>query len=176
MYIPKRLGWWCVLAMSLISLRASAALLDDDEEKKPWVEAETPLPAYPEKDGLVQFQVGSISDTRFFLDDRSLQAGADGVVRFTLVVVSPSGAQNISYEGVRCETGERRPYAFGRPDKTWSKARSDKWIRIQGGSNNHYVGLYREYFCPDGAATYVNLDKVRRALRSGGGRKAEIPS
>ena len=38
-------------------------------------------------------------------------------LRFTLVIVSPSGARNVSYEGMNCSTGERRLYAFGRPGR-----------------------------------------------------------
>lgn len=77
-----------------------------------------------------KFRVGAISDTKFFVDAQSLSYGTDGVLRFTLEVVSPSGAKNVSYEGMRCATGERRFYAFGRADGTWSKARGNQWVKI----------------------------------------------
>lgn len=80
------------------------------------------LPAFPEQENLVPFKVGSVSDKQFFVDGASISIGSDDVIRYSLVVVSSTGAKSISFEGMRCATGERRVYAFGRSDKTWSKA------------------------------------------------------
>jgi hypothetical protein len=84
------------------------------------------------------------------------------------VVISSSGARNISFEGMRCVTGERRAYAFGRDDRTWSKARSNKWLRIQGGSNSHHVALFYDYFCAIGQSTVMTPEDAIRILRGGG--------
>ncbi len=102
------------------------------------------------------------------IDGESIAVGADGVVRYTLVVRSPSGAQNVSYEGLRCASAERRLYAVGRDDKTWSTARSQKWLEIKGAVlNRQNMALYSEYFCPLGLIVR-DSEAARRALRSGG--------
>lgn len=54
------------------------------------------------------FRVGAITDTHYFIDGSTISVGADQVIRYTLVIVSSSGAQNISYEGMRCLTAEKR--------------------------------------------------------------------
>lgn len=146
-----------------------AADIDSDfEEEKPWKEAEVTLPAFPEEANLIAFQVGAVRDMRYFVDGPSISIGADDVVRLTLVVVSSEGARNIGYEGLRCATGERRFYASGRSDKTWSRARSDRWVRVMGDSNNPYVELMNNNICGNGGLSVFTPEAIRRTLRQGG--------
>ena len=113
--------------------------------------------------------IGTPSPNAFFVDEDSVGVGADGVVRYTLVVIGSGGARNVSYEGLRCATGERRFYAFGRLDKTWGKARTNQWAAIRGGTNNHHVELYTNYMC-DGVVVLSKVEDILRRMRS----KAQI--
>lgn len=161
-------GLFLVAVLAGFSAGAPAAEFDSEYDEKRWEEIETQLPAYPRAENLASFFVSAASDNKFMIDRESISVAADGVVRYTLVVVSSSGAQNVSYEGLRCSSAERRLYAFGRSDKVWSKARSNQWVRIQGSSlNRHHAALYAEYFCPGGVIVR-DADEARMALRSGG--------
>ena len=165
----KAVRWLSLLALPLLSFASFAADgFDAEFEQKNWAEIEVQLPAFPEDENLIPFRVGYHTETKFLIDGNSLSVGSDGVIRYTLLVISASGAKNISYEGLRCETTERRVYAFGRSDKTWSKARGNQWARVQGSTNNHYVDLYSNYFCIVGAPDVRDADDIRRVLRSGG--------
>ncbi len=83
-------------------------------------------------------------------------------------MTTPSGATNVSYEGMRCKTGEVRLYAFGRDDKTWSKARARKWTPIQGNSlNRHHAALATEFFCV-GRSPVSSAAEAVDALKRGG--------
>lgn len=145
-----------------------AAGFDSEYEEKRWEELEAQLPAFPISDNLVPFFVSAATDNKFMVDRESIAVGADGVLRYTLVVKSSSGAQNVSYEGLRCASGERRLYAFGRSDSTWSKTRNNQWVKIQDSTlNRHHAALYFEYFCPGGNIVR-DADEARMALRSGG--------
>lgn len=155
------------IALALLSLQVLAESFDSEFEEKPWAEIEVQLPPFPEEENLIPFSVGAVSDTKYLIDGSSLSVGTDRVVRYTLLVISASGARNISYEGMRCLTRERRLYAFGRLDKTWSKAKSNQWVKIQGRSNNHHVELYTNYFCAFGV-DLSDADDARRVLRYGG--------
>lgn len=159
--------WFSVLCLALFPSLGLPAGFDNEFDEKPWAEVEVQLPAFPEKENLVPFKVGSVSDTQFFIDGKSLSIGTDEVIRYSLVVVSAAGAQSISFEGMRCLTGERRVYAFGRSDNTWSKARSNKWVRLQGGSNNHHVALFADYFCTVGERAVMRPEDAIRILRYG---------
>lgn len=152
-----------VLAFVASSARAGQAF-DDEYDTKPWAEIEVGLPAYPQTEDLQSFRVGAVREAQFLIDRKSLSVGEDGVVRYTLVIVSAAGARNVSYEGMRCATAERRFYAFGRSDGVWSKARGNQWAMIRGGTNNHHVDLYMNYFCAKGEPQ-ATVDEIVRRLR-----------
>ncbi|WP_263769670.1 CNP1-like family protein [Propionivibrio soli] len=155
------------LLLGIVSSAWAAEGFDDDFDEKPWAEMEVQLPAFPDRSNLIPFEVGAVRDTKFWIDGNSLSVGADGVIRYALVIESSAGAENISYEGIRCATREKRLYAFGRSDKTWSKARDNQWKPIRGSSNNHHVELFSNYFCVPGAPSLGSAEDARRALRSG---------
>lgn len=160
-----------VLVASMFLAKSVLALeLNKDFEETPWVEESVELPPFPSPVDLVPFQVGVRSDVKFMIDAKTLSVGGDGVVRYVMVVVSDQGAKNVSFEGMRCETAERRAYAFGRVDGGWSKARSAVWNRVRGDSSNHYVELFLNYFCVKGSGVAVTADGVRRLLLRGGAR------
>ncbi|KAB2318782.1 hypothetical protein F8A86_10465 [Betaproteobacteria bacterium SCN1] len=143
-----------------------AEWLDFDREfeaEKPWVEMAAQLPAYPRAENLVPFDVSSATRNRFFVDTASISVGEDKVVRYTVVVEAAGGATNVSFEGMRCETAERRLYAYGHPDGTWSKARNSGWETIRLRSLLSYrKALYEDHFCPDG----INVRSADDAVRS----------
>lgn len=137
------------------------------QEKLDWQENPTQLPAFPKPQELLEFYVGPASDFRFFIDQASLGVGSDRVVRYVLVARSPSGAQNISYEGMRCESASYRIYATGRRDGTWTKAREDRWRPIGSGAMNWRRALQTDYFCPQGIAIHSAAEGIA-ALKRGG--------
>lgn len=158
--------------LSFVFVSASAGVpaagFDSEYEEKRWEEIEAQLPAFPKAESLDPFFVSATTDNKFMVDRDSISVGADGVVRFTLVVLSSTGVQNVSYDGMRCSTGERRLYAFGRSDNTWSKSRSNQWVKIQESTlNRHHAALYFEYFCANGNSVR-DAEEARVALRSGG--------
>lgn len=138
-----------------------------DFDERPWAEVQHQLPPAPEPKNLVPIYIGPANDNQFAVDEQSVTLSEDGVVRYTLVVTSSSGARNVSYEGIRCATGERRLYAFGRSDGTWSQARSNQWVRIENVSHNrHHSALFGDYFCTTGGLV-MSTDAARRVLRNG---------
>ena len=141
---------------------------DFDEDKKPWQEVQAQLPAYPKPENLIPITVSSATSNRFFVDSASVSVGEDNVVRYTVVVRSPSEAQTVNYEGMRCETGERKIYAFGHEGKEWSRNRYARWEPIKGRQQTGYHReLFFHYFCPGGEGMPV-LGKIRYRLKTGG--------
>ncbi len=153
----------CALLLPLMAGAQPRADAEDDGEAKPRVELEVKLPAMPKTANLLPFEPSAASNNRFFIDAESITIGSDGTVRYTLVVRSPSGAENVSYEGIRCDTVEQKYYAFGRRDASWSNARSSVWRRIQYKELNRQHGvLYADYFCPDGSPILSARDAINR--------------
>jgi hypothetical protein len=118
------------------------------EEAAPWQEGKTTLPPWPANSDLVEFHVdGGPTPFRYFIDASHLAVGADGVVRYTLVVESGSGARNVSYEGMRCTArGSYKIYAYGAGSRF--KPVEQDWQPIPVHSNDRYhLALHRVILC-----------------------------
>ncbi len=159
--------WSFGIALLLVVQRPAFAESDEDVEESRWKESQVQLPAWPQPENLLAVYVSAATQNEFFVDGSTLSVTSDGVVRYVLVVRSPGGATNISFEGMRCETRERRIYASGRPDGSWSKSRGEEWKRIRDtGANRYHVALFADYFCPEGVIVR-NVEEAQNALRLG---------
>lgn len=137
------------------------------EQGKPWVEVAAQLPPYPEPVNLVPFSVSAATANRFFIDTASISVGSDNVVRYTVVIEAVGGARNVSFEGIRCESGERRFYAYGHPGGGWSKARGARWEAIPFSSLlSYHKALFEDHFCAGGLRVKDAAEAVR-SLRQG---------
>jgi hypothetical protein len=151
-----------------VACSACAAPFADEFEEKPWEENEVRLPPYPLDTQLYSFYVSPTTPNRFFVDLQALSVGSDDVVRYVLVVISPSGVRNVSFEGMRCEAGTWRIYASGRADGSWSKARSEHWRPVrEAEANRHHAALFSEFFCPGGSINY-RVEDIQKALKKEG--------
>ena len=139
----------------------------EPEWKEKWQEADYVLPPYPKGANLVEVQVEGPTSFAFFLDAQSIAINEDEVVRYTLVARSPSGSENVTFEGMRCETGEYKSYAFGSSERTWSVSRSAEWYPIRDLDRNKIrYSLYRFYVCPYGVPQR-DASRVVAALKRG---------
>jgi hypothetical protein len=143
---------------------------DFDADKKSWQEIQAQLPAPPKAETLHRFEVSSVNSHRYFLDLASLSGGGDGVVRYTMVIRTSGGAENVSFEGMRCDTGERKTYAFGRPGGEWSRNKYARWDLIDARSaTSYHRELFFHYFCTvEGPA---DMKVIRHAIERGGIRR-----
>ena len=174
-----------VFAFSVISFSAQAAGFgeskwgnfehDFEANAKAWKEIEAQLPAAPTPKSLIEVKLDSSSRNQLFIDAASLSIGDDGVVRYAAIIRSPSGAETISFEGLRCETGERKLYAFGRSSANtggkdagpWSRNRSAKWEPIQARlAGGYHRELFFHYLCT--VNTRRDLPTLLHLLKSGG--------
>lgn len=152
-------GTACFAAVVLVgcgALKPPSTFEQEYEERaKSWEEMQTQLPPATPKDAdLLPFAVSGASTYTFLIDRTSISKGTDDVFRYTVVARSPQGARNVTFEGIRCETRERKLYATGRDDGTWSRARNSAWQPIEEvGNNRQQAALMKEYFCPDGTST-----------------------
>lgn len=148
---------------------------DFEANQKTWKEIESQLPPAPLPADLIEVKLDSSTRNKLFVDTASLSIGGDGVVRYTAIIRTPSGAQNISYEGLRCETGERKLYAFGRSSGnasgtdtgTWSRNRNARWEPIQARlAGGYHRELFFHYLCT--VNTQRDLPTLLRLLKTGG--------
>jgi hypothetical protein len=135
----------------------------EPEATKAWQESAFQLPAPPVTANLMEFYVGPTATQTFFIDEKSLSIAGDGVIRYTLVSKSKSGAVNVSYEGIRCATTERKQYAYGMADNTWTLARGPVWRPItELVANRQHAALVKDYFCNGTTIAGTVPDIVKR--------------
>jgi hypothetical protein len=126
------------------------------------------LPPYPKTSSLVEFSVSAASSNHFLIDADTLSIGKDGVVRYALVVRSATGAENVSFEGIRCATREQKFFAFGQRDGTWARARNAQWRLIEYKDiNRQHAVLHTDIFCASGKNPPRAVREIVQLLRYG---------
>jgi len=156
-----------IYTLLLLACAGKQPFKDEFESDKPWVEQLTQLPAYPDVKNLMAFDAGAATNNQYLVDTTSIKIGEDGVIRFSLVIKSSAGAMNVSYEGIRCATSERKLYALGRDDKTWAQPRVSEW-QILDFVRQFYAQreLAKNIFCPH-QQIVSNPEEAIQALKTG---------
>ncbi|MBC3874706.1 CNP1-like family protein [Undibacterium flavidum] len=154
----------CIL-YACLALPTMSAIAQNADEKvvKVWVDSPIVLPAAPATENLLRFY--SNENQIFFIDSKSISIAADGSLRYTLVSTSQSGAKNVSYEGMRCDTNEKRLFAFGRADGTWSNSRRNTWDEFTNKGVNQQHGTLAWDFVCEGGSIAGNIEKIIQRIR-----------
>ncbi len=124
------------------------------------------MPAYPDEDALVAVSTG-VSDYPFtvLIDLDSLSVGPDRVVRYTVVLRSRQGAENISYEGILCNRGKVKRYGYG-IENGFQRIPSSDWRFIRRSRQDlHRKVLADRYFCPLPSGDMVGVISDRLKAR-----------
>lgn len=162
---PKVERPWAAALLTVAALSVPAFCWADDDANKPPPEIDWQLPATPAPADMVPFFQSPITKQVFAIDAKSLSVDKDEVVRYTIIGTSSGGAKNISYEGIRCSTFEKRLYAMGHADGTWAKARDSEWQPIAtSGTNKQHEDLARNYLC-DGTTIAGTANQIVQNLR-----------
>lgn len=136
----------------------------EEEDKPRWQEQRADLPAYPDARHYIQVPLDLAgSALQMFIDEPALSVGADGVVRYTLLLRSSRGSENLFYEGIRCATREWRSYAYGASAGKWQALGDTPWrvLRDQG-VERYRLELYQYYLCDPAIGPRSRDDMVRR--------------
>jgi hypothetical protein len=139
----------------------------DDSQDIPWIENEAEVLAVPKADELVRVDMDQmppglelwVDTSRITVDPK------DRVIRLWLWVRSKQGAENGTFEGYRCETGEYKVYAYANPhrDPPVSKAKRPTWRTVSQRRNGNYrLELLGDYFC--GIRGTRTADEIREYM------------
>jgi hypothetical protein len=119
-----------------------------EQQPEVWQELESELPAYPEKDNLLEVDAGTEGlQYTVYLDKASIIKSDDNVVRYTVVLVSSTGVRNITHEGLHCGERNYRRYAYGVNDQ-WQPLPDSPWKPLRGkGANRYRLIFYEKFIC-----------------------------
>ena len=151
-----------VLFVIFASAAAQAQVFSDPVD---WKEADLPPPPVYDVTKLLTFDVARSSNLVFGVDPGSFSISkADSVVRYVMVASSPSGAKNVSYEGIRCATAEVRTYARAKQDGSWVTIEKSEWKSLYNPQlPKHSLRFARVGAC-DGAAPVSSVRELVRKL------------
>lgn len=151
---------WCALACWAGMGLAQAQWLGESN----WQEGEVPEPPAFSLEGLVRFEVHPNSPMVYEIDPRTIVISpSDRVVRYVVVVRSPSGGRNVFYEGIRCPTAEVKTYARHN-GSAWVALSEPLWSPMASRPSRHTAQLARQGAC-EGAGTPLKAEDVVRALQ-----------
>lgn len=157
----KSWGVACLLGLSLTAwAQRDVALMD-------WKESEVPPPPVFDAGKLLTFEVSRGSSLVYGVDPDTLSIADDGVLRYVMVAISPSGANNVMYEGIRCATAEVKTYARYTTEGMWKKVANVQWQSLYDNMpSRHALQFARAGGC-DGSAQASSVKEVVRQLKAG---------
>ena len=114
-----------------------------------WQEQGVDLPSYPKEEELLELRFDHAGARfQFSIDPNSLSLGEDGVVRYTLVMRSPSGSKNVMYEGMHCTERQYKTYAWGTRKNEFRRLSKPRWQNIESSRSNWFRhDLWEHYLC-----------------------------
>jgi hypothetical protein len=116
-------------------------------------EGQYKFPPYPKTMDLFKVE-GPVNYSQYdyLVDVKNLSVSADGVVRYSLIIRSSSGVDNVLYDGLQCNQQTLKHYAYGSTDtegkKKWIAKSTVQWTSWSSSGINAYSSiLARHYFC-----------------------------
>lgn len=166
--LSKRTSIILGLMLSTTACISQNKFFDTLDYKKDWETIQSQLPAYPQTENLIAFDAGPTAQLRYFIDTKSISVDEKRVIRYTIVAQSDQGASNVSYEGIRCETRERKRYAIGNNEtRSWTRANHSEWQLLEMVTQSlAQRELAKFYFCPRGLVV-GSPEEAIRALKAG---------
>ncbi len=161
-----------LLVFCLLPLLGFAEENEEEEQKLPNELENITLPNFPSAGSpTYTFPVDSTNDFIFSIDANSLTIDADEIIRYTVMLTSASGAQNVFYEAIRCITREYKIYGYGtNHSQHFQKKREVEWRPIhlnERGVMRYRNALYTHYFCDRYTRNPFPQFKVIRNLKLG---------
>jgi hypothetical protein len=158
-FMPVQRSVLVIVTLLLLTGGPVARAFDEDvygeegwakfKEGPKWQEQQVVLPAYPRADNLIEVPL-SLQDFPFTLwvDSASLDVGDDRVVRYTGILRSKAGFENVFYEGIRCAKKEYQRYAYGSGGE-FQPLQRPEWRRIRRvGQDRFRAVLMDGLLCP----------------------------
>ena len=130
-----------------------------------WTEEQVPPPPVFSLDHLIALDMPQPVSLQIGVDPETISVGADGVVRYVIVMRNTSGSTNAVYEGLRCISDEVRTYARLGSSGQWSLIQNPVWKSVNDNMPSHHaLAFARQGGCQDRLAT--SPQEIIRSLKT----------
>jgi len=139
-----------------------------------WKEGSNNLPDYPQDKNLLEVAGPPMyQNYQYLIDEKSLIVGLDGVVRYSIVIRSSGGSDNVLYDGLRCTTNQIKNYAYGitgmDDKKKFSQKKNAQWRNFRTTGATAYGLIFASnYFC-DHSGVALKRDEIIQNIKYGKG-------
>lgn len=128
-----------------------------------WQETEVPAPPKFDPNRRIAIDMPPYVSMQFGVDPGTLAITPDGIVRYVMVAMSPSGSLNAFYEGIRCNTGEVKTYARANANGFWTIVKEPEWRGLDDRQpSKHALALARQGACEGNASANSAADILRK--------------
>lgn len=132
----------------------------ESERKEDAVE----FPSWPSEQDLIRVNLSLVEfPYTLLIDEKSFAVGKDRTIRYTAILRSAGGVDNIAYEGISCSRGKVKRYAYGSRGQ-FRPVRKPEWRFVRKKGQDRYRNeLIDSYFCPlpSGDPKRQILDKLK---------------
>lgn len=148
---------------------------NEGAEEYVWKEGGNDTPDYPQENDLLEVAgPPAYSNYQYLIDGKNLQVNKDGVVRYSIVIRSPGGTDNVRYEGLRCTSSQVKSYAYGSTgmdgSKTFTPWENADWKPVSSNGALGYTGsLVENYFC-DNYGAILKRNEIIHNIKYGKGQ------
>jgi len=154
--------WCCVIGVAVSAAASAAEPITDkelyeegydpiilSEPETEGSEAAVMLPSWPSEQDLIRVNLSLVDfPYTLLIDEKSLAVGKDRVIRYTAILRSAAGVDNIAYEGISCNSRQVRRYAYGSRGQ-FRPVRKPEWrFVLRKGQDRYRHELIESYFCP----------------------------
>ncbi|WP_296541007.1 CNP1-like family protein [Rhodoferax sp.] len=132
-------------------------------ENPDWQETETPAPPRFDPRQRVAIDMPPYVSMEFGIDPATLAITPDGIVRYVMLAVSPSGTISAFYEGIRCATGEVKSYARANASGVWTIVKEPEWRGLNDRQpSKHALALARQGACEGNTNPNSTAEIIRK--------------
>jgi len=131
-----------------------------------WKEEQVAPPPVFSQDALIPLDMPNYVSLKVGVDPDTIVVGADGVVRYVIVMKNSTGSVNAVFEGIRCTSDEVKTYARWSSSGTWSATSNPQWKAVNDNMpSRHAQAFARQGGCQNRLAPAKA--EILRALKAG---------
>lgn len=140
--------------------------LPEYEPGENWKEQDVALPAFPtDTEGLIRLDT-RYPGYRYYIDPASISVGQeDQIARYTVVVETDDGARNVLYEGIRCDVGQYKTYAYGTADGPFQPMPGARWKDVRSEAAFRYRRDLLEFYVCDGSVVRFDPKQIVQRIQ-----------
>ncbi|GMQ88915.1 MAG: hypothetical protein BMS9Abin09_0356 [Gammaproteobacteria bacterium] len=178
--------WCCVIGLTGSSIVSATGAGDEEDlydegfisefAGKPESESESgkkegtvSLPPWPSEQDLITVDLSLVNFPYILLiDEKSFSVSEDRTIRYTAILRSAGGVDNVAYEGILCNNRQVKRYAYGSRGQ-FRPVRKPEWRFVRKKGQDRYRNeLIESYFCPlpSGNRERQILDKLKTMART----------